>query len=202
MIDISLFRDKYRVTELSHAFRLNGVLDVYKNGVTFYDIVNNKYHRIHESSKQVPFCIQLLDTYQEQPDYKPTKKGGVSYKEFKNTSRNGEYDYNTVRAEDYHWKQNISQTSEDHLYFIFHDNNVKIGRTKNPIKRLKVLQTALSHRAKMYVFFNKGFMENKLHSCLSELRKEGEWFSNCVRISHFITKYHENKTGSILITGS
>lgn len=197
-MNISLFKESHRVTELDHAFRINGVVDIWKNGSTIYDIVNNKYFRIYDEDKQREMCSNLLDTYTERPDFKGTNKGRMAYQEFKHIKKTEKYDYNAVRAEDYHWKENINKVSEDHLYMLIHGDDVKIGRSKTPLIRFNDLKTAFSNNAKMYVFFNKGFMENTLHKCFIEIKKRGEWFRHCIRITHFINKYHVKKASSII----
>lgn len=105
--------------------------------------------------------------------------------------------YEYIEAEDYHWKNNIDKTSLDHLYLLFYDNTVKIGRTKNIKSRIKQLKTGFSKEFKYYVFENKGFLEKTLHNCFSEFRLNGEWFEKCSRIERFLNQYHKEKTFNI-----
>lgn len=72
----------------------------------------------------------------------------------------------------------------DHLYFIQTSNMgmIKIGRSIDPLKRLKQLQTGNPHILKLiHVFYNQGDKENYLHFHLKEFRLKGEWFKyDCV----------------------
>jgi len=72
----------------------------------------------------------------------------------------------------------------DHLYFIQTSNQgmIKIGRSINPEKRLKQLQTGNPFKLKLiHVFYNEGNKEKFLHEELKTFRLKGEWFNyNCV----------------------
>lgn len=94
-----------------------------------------------------------------------------------------------VNPEDYHWISNLANTSEDHLYFLFYQDSIKIGRAKNVEKRMKQLKTSFSKSFEYYVFENKGFMEKVLHDCFSVFRLNGEWFENHSRFSKFMKRY-------------
>ena len=68
-----------------------------------------------------------------------------------------------------------------HLYIIQSDKTgaIKIGRSKNPSKRLKQLQTGCPDKLKLLVIFeNKGHLEKNLHRRLKSYksRRRGEWF--------------------------
>lgn len=68
----------------------------------------------------------------------------------------------------------------DALYIIQSDNTgmIKIGRSKDPLKRLKQLQTGNPNKLKLIAYFdNMGWREKELHEQLSRYRLEGEWFS-------------------------
>lgn len=77
--------------------------------------------------------------------------------------------------------------------------NLKIGRSKNPSKRIKDLSTGLADKWELlYVEENKGFMESKLHSIFEEDKTSGakEWFYESRRILKFIDWLKENKQGN------
>lgn len=61
---------------------------------------------------------------------------------------------------------------------------IKIGRSKDPEKRLKQLQTGNSNQLKIIASFeNLGWREKELHDLLKKwrIRNNGEWFSyECV----------------------
>lgn len=68
----------------------------------------------------------------------------------------------------------------DDLYIIQSDvtGNIKIGRSKNPQKRLKQLQTGNPNKLKLIAEFKgEGWKEKILHERLSAYRLNGEWFS-------------------------
>ncbi len=73
---------------------------------------------------------------------------------------------------------------DDHLYIIQSDvtGMIKIGRSKDPVKRLKQLQTGNPNKLKLIATFEKeGWKENILHERLRPFRLQGEWFSyDCV----------------------
>ena len=72
----------------------------------------------------------------------------------------------------------------DSLYIIQSDvtGMIKIGRSKDPQKRLKQLQTGNPNKLKLIAEFKgEGWKENYLHERLKSYRLEGEWFSyDCV----------------------
>lgn len=59
---------------------------------------------------------------------------------------------------------------------------IKIGRSKNPEKRLKQLQTGNPNKLKLIAEFkNQGWKEKIIHEKLRLFRLKGEWFSyECV----------------------
>lgn len=75
---------------------------------------------------------------------------------------------------------------KDHLYFIQSSKTgmIKIGRSKNPEKRLKQLQTGNQNKLRIVATFeNIGWREAELHQDLKRwrIRANGEWFHyDCV----------------------
>tara|TARA_B100000212_G_scaffold305555_1_gene253632 strand:- start:516 stop:821 length:306 start_codon:yes stop_codon:yes gene_type:complete len=68
-----------------------------------------------------------------------------------------------------------------HLYIIQSDKtgDIKIGRSKDPKRRLKQLQTGSPHKLKLLlVIEGKGKIEKSLHNRLQQYRsrRNGEWF--------------------------
>lgn len=73
---------------------------------------------------------------------------------------------------------------KDYLYFIQskETGHIKIGRSVNPEKRIKALQTG-SHRQLRLIasFQDMGWREPELHEYLKKWRVSGEWFDvECV----------------------
>ena len=78
----------------------------------------------------------------------------------------------------------VLKMKKDHLYFIQSDvtGMIKIGRSKDPQRRLKQLQTGNANKLKIIACFNGlGWREKLLHESLKDWSKEGEWFEyKCV----------------------
>ena len=72
----------------------------------------------------------------------------------------------------------------DYLYFIQSDRTgmIKIGRSKDPNKRLKQLQTGNANKLRLIASFRgMGWREKFIHEKLNRWSEEGEWFDcNCV----------------------
>jgi len=69
----------------------------------------------------------------------------------------------------------------DNLYIIQSDKSgaIKIGRSKNPQKRLKQLQTGSPFKLRILLILEgKGSIEKQLHHRLDEYKQDckGEWF--------------------------
>ena len=77
-----------------------------------------------------------------------------------------------------------NKMNKDDLYIIQSDvtGMIKIGRSKDPQKRLKQLQTGNPNRLKLIASFKeKGKEEKYLHEVLNNYKLKGEWFSyHCV----------------------
>ena len=73
---------------------------------------------------------------------------------------------------------------KDSLYFIQSalTGMIKIGRSRDPQKRLKQLQTGNPNKLKLIASFESmGWREKSLHEQLSKWSLEGEWFDyECV----------------------
>ena len=70
---------------------------------------------------------------------------------------------------------------KDYLYFIQSDvtGMIKVGRSKDPVKRLKQLQTGNPNKLKLIASFeNSGWKEKIIHERLEKWSEQGEWF-NC-----------------------
>jgi hypothetical protein len=77
-----------------------------------------------------------------------------------------------------------AKMNNDNLYIIQSDvtGMIKVGRSKDPQKRLKQLQTGNPNKLKLIASFKgEGWKEKMLHERLRRYRLEGEWFSyDCV----------------------
>lgn len=174
------------VTELKHAYRINGVVDVFRNLKTIYCIPENKYFTI-EDNEIVEFVISKTNAHEKREPFKKTDNGGMTYQQFKNEIHKSRFKEN---AGDYHWKMNFDKRSDDHLYFLICGSRVKIGRSKDPKIRINTLKTGLSEGGFCYVFKNKGLLEYTLHKAFSKHHKSREWFDYHSDIKQFIQRVY------------
>jgi len=192
---IRVLSEKYDLEEFKHAYRFNGVLDIYKFGFNIYVIVENKHYKVYKEN-MIDFAISKLSEYPKRDTFKKVKLG-ISYKEFKH-DKNKNLVYESKKSEDYHWVNNINEKSEDDLYFLIGENNVKIGRSSDVRARVRTLSTGIPFDFIVYVFRGKGFMESKMHECFSELHKNREWFNYDVRFDTFISRYFSYENGYLI----
>jgi hypothetical protein len=182
----SLSEDGIEVLEMRHAFRLNGVMDVYKFENVVFRKDLNEYNRFKSKEEVARYVKDTIGGIERQKNFKQVKNG-MSIQEFRYEMYKTK---DSSHAEDFHWRID-EQVSEDHMYFIFHRDTVKIGRSKDVKKRLASLKTALSHDLEAYLFKNKGHMEKKLHHVFSKFKTKREWFRVDYRIKRFAVKYGE-----------
>jgi hypothetical protein len=74
---------------------------------------------------------------------------------------------------------NPTSKKDDCLYFIQSraTGYIKIGRSKDPHKRLKALQTGSPNELRLVAYFQGlGWRERVLHERLARWRVQGEWF--------------------------
>lgn len=170
------------LTEMKHAIRVNGVIDMWRIQYMAFVIPENKYLHFENSEKLVDFVFENFGKYEKRPPYKRTAKGNIGYKEFKNNMQKP-----VAMAEHNFWGC-CRETSKDHLYFISNGiGHVKIGRSAKPEKRLAELQTASPTKLELlFVGKNKGLLEKKMHEAFAELALHGEWYQLTERIEDFI----------------
>lgn len=100
------------------------------------------------------------------------------------------------------WAEGASKEKENSfIYFILNHKNkfVKIGLSKNPEARLKILQTASPGRLEL-LFFIEGDLEVEaaIHEELKQFRNSGEWFDySKVEVVEYIAdkKEHAEEQG-------
>ncbi len=91
--------------------------------------------------------------------------------------------------------------NQSKVYFIqnLYNGNIKIGKSNNPKKRLKSLQTANSNKLSLVATISESYIsENEVHKMFSHFRLTGEWFSYSEQIKDFIEKI---RTASFISTG-
>ena len=180
--DIQQLKNRFpEFIEMQHAVRINGCIDIYLNGFKVYDKKRNKYLSFDSKQEAIKQASILAEKYGVMSAFKKTKKGKMTYKEFKYNKRDS-------LAEYYHWKNN-KEKSSDSLYFIKCGIYVKIGRSKNILNRIKQLSTGMPEKAVLLASFNNlGCIERTMHRCFKELKtkEKGEWFFYNDRIKSFI----------------
>ncbi len=172
----------FETVSMGHAFRLNGVVDLWYNGRTVYDITKNEYMNFKQKEEAFTKAINIASNNEKKDSFKKTvARNRMSYQEFRHKQM-------TPTAEYYHWDNN-KNTSEDSLYFIQSGVNVKIGRSNDPEKRLTQLSTGIAEQPKiLLVVPNKGNMEKILHKAFESwrIRSNSEWFLLSDQIAKFI----------------
>ncbi len=175
------------VITLKHAFRVNGLVDIYFYGNTLFELKKKVYHKFKTPEEQIKKAFEIVENQEKAAPFKKTAKGRITYKEFNNRKRDAQ-----PSAEYYAWRNNKSIV-EDHLYFIQMGINVKIGRSINPEKRMSELKTGSPHELKILLIVkNHGHLEKKIHIAFKVWRKEGEWFHLSTQIKNFIEYLKED----------
>lgn len=180
----SIEHDGYSILRLKHAYRINGGLDIYRRSYTVFTKSDNKYHKYKTEDDMLSSVKSMLVNLPKVDNYKQAKNG-IGYREFKQVMYSQK---DSSHAEDFHWRIN-EYSSDDHMYFLFHRDTTKIGRTKNINRRIKALSTSLSHDYNVFLFNNKGHMEKVMHMVFAEFRTSREWFKSDYRMIRFAEKY-------------
>lgn len=176
----------YRWTDMAHAWRFNGVVDIYKKALTAFCKPEGKTENFSSINDLERWVVSKLSAHNEQRDFQRKDGRKVTYREFHRQVRQNNQLLSTFRAEDYVWTNGKDENSQDHLYFLFHDGMVKIGRSKNVQARIDALKTSLSHAYKCMVLPNKGCLEKAFHKAFEDLHSAREWFKSDLRIVNFI----------------
>lgn len=171
------------IIELHHAFRLNGIVDLWKFHPVVFEIPINLETSFNDRTEAYNYAVKMLTVHEKRAAFKKTEKGRMAYQEFKHKKVS-----NVFESEYMHWKASGAKISEDHLYFVANEvGEVKIGRSKNPKQRLSDLKTGSATGLKMlHIAENKGCMEKQLHKCFEEIGLKREWFAHTERIDRFI----------------
>ncbi len=171
------------ITDLKHAWRVNGVFDIWKNEAIVFELPLNKYHRFVSRRESFDFVEANIKSHEPRDAFKKTKKGRMTYQEFKHQSRGV-----IVEIEYAYWERDMELVSEDALYFIHSGGgHIKIGRSKDPFKRITELSTGSPLKTKLLLVIpNRGCMEKRLHKWFEDQRCNGEWFVMNDRMVRFI----------------
>ena len=75
-LDVELF-------EFQHAWRMNGVVDLFKKMKTVHDLESGEYHKFETAEEGIEFAFEFMFTMEIKPTFKKTDTGGMTYQEFK-----------------------------------------------------------------------------------------------------------------------
>lgn len=76
---------------LGHAYRLNGVIDVWKNGKTVYCKPENDYKNFNTEDEIIEYAKQKLSQYGRTNPIKKLGSGKMSMQEFRNNKLQEKY---------------------------------------------------------------------------------------------------------------
>jgi len=82
-----------------------------------------------------------------------------------------------------------ANNKKTYVYFIIHNNEIKIGTTKNIKHRISQIQTCCSHEIKLLKFIEGTSVDEKqIHNRFEHLktRNNGEWFHADESLINFI----------------
>lgn len=184
---INSFKErKAEVVEFEHAYRVNGVIDIYKLGNTVYDFELKSHKKFETENELQSYCEVCFLNYKPRTSFKQ-RDNGKSLQEYNYEKKHGKI--NTV-AEDYAITN--AEKVEDDMYFIFVDGRVKIGRSKDYKKRFKQMETAFPSKYFGYIFLGLGGCEKRMHKIFEDYSIKGEWFEDNDRIRRFCQIDHKN----------
>lgn len=181
----------YQCNEMKHAWRFNGIVDIYKNGNNVFSKIDHTHRKFNHLIDLEMYVLEILKPNKSVSKFEVKAK--PTYKDFKNKIMPAVMQSTlTEKPEDYHWHSN-SEIKGDSMYFLFHNGFVKIGRTKDMANRINQLKTSLSCDYECFVFEGKGYLERKFHHIFNKFRQSGEWFMDDVRFRAFVSKRLSNK---------
>lgn len=189
---IKLLKRDYEIKATEFGYVFNNIISIPSSGGNVYVIPEKKKYNM-PSIKILDFAREKLCIYSDEAVFEKKGIKGILYPEFKNKKENS-----CFSKELYHWNIHKSEFSESHLYFLIHEDKVKIGQSKSLDLRIKTLKTGLSSNFSVFVGYHKGFMEKKLHKYFCNINTNGEWFYLNERIHSFLKKadlelYYERK---------
>ncbi len=177
------------IYSMDHAMRLNGVVDIYKQGFCVYDRCKNIYHKFEKIADVLLMAKKVLSENPQRPRHDSKVNGKITLKTLKKIVASSDF-----RPENDHWKVHAEKISDDHLYFASDGlGRIKIGRSKNPKHRIKGINTGNASDVQLLMIIrNKGCLETIMHNCFSDVRIKGEWFSYSERFDDFMEHVRKN----------
>lgn len=77
--------DTYEVVEMKHAYRVNGIIDLYKDKRFVHCLAENERHTFRDIQKLYDYTMLMLKKHPFQDRKKLTKNNRLAYSEFEKT---------------------------------------------------------------------------------------------------------------------
>jgi uncharacterized protein (DUF3820 family) len=123
---LAYLKENYETTEMQHAWRFNGVVDVYKDRPTLFILPEKLYLRYGSDKEFADIAINFLEFYPRRDPFKKTGKGRVSMQEFMHRRRmdNKKYKKSKVKDTDLmpygvHKGKKMANVPPDYLIWLF-----------------------------------------------------------------------------------
>jgi hypothetical protein len=85
-----------------------------------------------------------------------------------------------------------AQNKQQFVYFLQCDDRIKIGITRDPMQRLRTLQTGNASELKLLAAVaGEAELEQTIHAKFESARIHGEWFARCPELQQFIDRLKE-----------
>jgi len=85
--------------------------------------------------------------------------------------------------------QKQAEKKQQFVYFLQSGERIKIGLARDPIRRLRTLQTGNATELKLLaVVAGDGSLERAIHAKFESARVSGEWFVRCGDLEEFIER--------------
>jgi uncharacterized protein (DUF3820 family) len=137
---LAYLKENYELTELLHAHRFNGVIDVYKKGNTIFVIPENLYLQYKNDEEFSDIAINFLEHYPPRPAFKKLPTGRMAYQEFKHHHRmdHKKTKRPTMKDDDVmpfgmHKGKKLANVPADYLIWLF-ENDKCFGQLLNYIR--------------------------------------------------------------------
>lgn len=89
----------------------------------------------------------------------------------------------------------VLKPANDYVYFIGSERLVKIGRSREPLERIRSLQTGHVETLALLLVIPNGEREREFHQRFSHLRARGEWFERGDDLMRFIEEEKARSAG-------
>jgi hypothetical protein len=137
---LKYLKENYEVTELLHAYRINGVIDIYKKGNVIFVLPEKSYIRYHNEEEMTDISLAHLEYYPKREPFKKLTSGRMAYQEFKHNERmdNKKTKRRPVKDDELmpvgmHKGKKMANVPADYLIWLF-ENGKCFGKVLNYIR--------------------------------------------------------------------